>query len=184
MVIEQLRAATAESHKQLEAKLFPFINSINNNHQYGRLLNAFYGYLFPVQELIAHHIDEQVVPDMDTRRNAGLIALDLGAIGIEQEKEVADRLPAISNHAAAMGALYVMEGSTLGGKIISKTIAERLGKEEGLRFFRGYGAETGPMWKKFTQYLEDPKNAQQADAISEAAVETFTLFGTWFDKKL
>jgi heme oxygenase (biliverdin-IX-beta and delta-forming) len=184
MIIERLREATADSHQQLEEKLFPFIKTINSHKEYGKLLNAFYGYIFPVQERIAAHIDHNIVPDMDQRRNAALITGDLLTISIKPDHQFAVDLPAIDDHASAIGALYVLEGSTLGGKIISKTISERLGKTEGFSFFRGYGAETGPRWKKFTQYLEHDQHIPDAEIIANSAVKTFTLFGTWFDKSL
>ena len=184
MIIERIREATADSHKQLEEKLFPFINNINSNKDYGKLLNAFYGYIFPVQEMIAAHIDRTIVPDMEQRRNAARITEDLFSISVEPHHQFATDLPLINDHASALGALYVLEGSTLGGKIISKTISERLGKNEGLSFFRGYGAETGSMWKKFTQYLEHDQHIEECEIITRSAVKTFTLFGTWFDKSL
>lgn len=50
--------------------------------------------------------------------------------------------------AAALGALYVVEGSTLGGRVI----AQRVGRElpdavAATRFLRSYGAETTARWR-------------------------------------
>jgi heme oxygenase (biliverdin-IX-beta and delta-forming) len=184
MLIEQIRSATAVEHKKLEDRLFPFLNNIQSNEQYAQLLNAFYGYIFPVQEKIAAFIDHSVVPDMNERRNAAYIAADLETLNLPLAGSFAETLPDIHDHASAMGALYVLEGSTLGGKIIAKTISEKIEPTEAFRFFRGYGPETGPMWKKFTQYIEHPLNQLNAKTVVNTATETFRCFGISFENQL
>ena len=184
MLIDQIRAATAADHKKLEDRLFPFLQNIHSKEQYAQLLNAFYGYIFPVQEKIAQFIDRNVVTDMDQRRNASLIKNDIHALGLPLNGTLSTDLPDIFDHPSALGALYVLEGSTLGGKIIAKTISDKSGSTEALSFFKGYGSETGPMWKKFTQYLELPLNQQAAETVVHTATETFRRFGTWFENQL
>lgn len=184
MLIEKIRAATSVEHKKLEAALFPFINTIADKMDYILLLQAFYGYIAPVQQLIVKHIDDQLAPDMDQRRNASLLLDDLASLGVHTQPETATQLPVIDSNASAFGALYVLEGSTLGGKIISKMIAEKLGSDEALRFFKGYGAEMGKMWKIFTQQLEADKNQEHAETVIKAATDTFALFGTWLEKNI
>lgn len=184
MLIEQIRTATAAEHKKLEDQLFPFLQNISSKEQYAQLLNAFYGYIFPVQEKIMQFIDRNVVPDIEERRNASLIADDLAALSLPLNTSLSTQLPSITGHAGAMGALYVLEGSTLGGKIIANTISQKLDSREALRFFRGYGPETGLMWKKFTHYLEHPVNRQNPENTVTTATETFRCFGIWFENQL
>ncbi len=64
------------------------------------------------------------------------------------------KFPMSHAHGAAFGALYVLEGSTIGGLIIKKMISEKLGSEEGMSFFEGYGKKTAERWKVFTQYIK------------------------------
>lgn len=182
MLITRLREATANSHKKLEQKLFPFIQNIETIEEYAVLLNRFYRFVKPVQDKIHQYINPAIVPDLPLRRNAALLLEDLKALGTATTETTATALPAINDHFSAMGALYVLEGSTLGGKIIAKTLAEKLGNDVSLLFFRGYGAETGSMWKKFTHYLEHPTHLQQPDVVLRAATETFELFGACFNK--
>ena len=89
-------------------------------------------------------------------------------------------LPEISGHAAALGAMYVIEGSTLGGQIICNMLKKQLKIEDGLSFFSGYGEQTIPMWKRFQAVLDLP-GSQQGDKIIEAANDTFGKFEVWFD---
>jgi heme oxygenase len=51
----------------------------------------------------------------------------------------------------ALGFMYVMEGSKLGGKVIFKHIHRHLGytEESGAGYLAGYGADTAGHWKKF-----------------------------------
>ncbi len=56
----------------------------------------------------------------------------------------------LTNFDFALGCLYVLEGATLGGQVISRHLAKLgIGPENGGRFFNGYGARTGEMWKSF-----------------------------------
>ncbi len=184
MLIEKIRAATSADHKKLEDQLYPFLENIHSKEQYAQLLNAFYGYIYPVQEKIAQFINRDLVTDMDQRRNASLIRDDIRTLDLSLNGTLSTHLPDIFDHPSALGALYVLEGSTLGGKIIAKTITEKLGSTEALSFFKGYGPETGPMWKKFTQYLALPLDQQAAETVVYTATETFRRFGTWFENQL
>jgi len=76
----------------------------------------------------------------------------------------------------AFGMLYVLEGSTLGGRIIGREVAARLGldADRGGRFFHGYGARTGAMWQGFTAALDRlGPTGPDADAAVAAARRTF-----------
>jgi heme oxygenase len=63
--------------------------------------------------------------------------------------------------------LYVIEGATLGGRIITRQLQTQLGlkPESGGAFFDGYGAQTGPYWKAFCTMLTN--NADQDDGHSD-----------------
>jgi len=71
-------------------------------------------------------------------------------------------LPEIKNTAQAFGALYVIEGSTLGGQIIKKMVQKQLCMEgnNGLSFFDGYREATSDMWQVFkgAYYQSHSKN--------------------------
>lgn len=184
MLIEGIRGATAEQHQLLESKLFPFLQNMRSVEDYIHLLNVFYGYMQPVQTLISGHIDRALLPDIDRRRNAGYILQDLEALGSSFSGEICNDLPAVNSNASAFGALYVMEGSTLGGKIIANMVSEKLGIETGLLFFRGYGPQTRNMWKEFTHKLENDRNAREAGTIISGALQTFFFFGIWLEKHM
>ncbi len=61
----------------------------------------------------------------------------------------------ISSDAQLAGALYTIEGSTLGGQLIARHIGTRLGitAERGGRFFHGYGDATMPLWLQCESFM-------------------------------
>jgi heme oxygenase len=81
-----------------------------------------------------------------------------------------------------LGCLYVLEGSKLGGQMISRHAKEKLNftNVDGTRFFSAHGAKTGSYWKEFIDTLNlHAVDTKQEDAIIEGAKDTFADFGKW-----
>ncbi len=91
------------------------------------------------------------------------------------------RLAPPRDRAAAFGALYVLEGSTLGGQVIAKHIGRQLGltAERGCRYYAAHGRETGAMWKAFRLRLAEEATRDEADAIVISATATFDAMRHW-----
>jgi heme oxygenase len=87
----------------------------------------------------------------------------------------------------AIGCLYVIEGSTLGGQIILHSVQKSLNLDAGggVKFFHGYGARTPGMWKSFISALDSiPPTGEAADAVEQGAMQTFLAFtAAWGDEK-
>ncbi len=84
----------------------------------------------------------------------------------------------------ALGCMYVMEGSTLGGRIILKHLEKQLGllPGEGASFFEGYGDETGRLWNSFISVLLTYSSQNDADnAIIAGAKDTFRSIKNHFE---
>lgn len=80
----------------------------------------------------------------------------------------------------AAGCLYVIEGSTLGGRVILKRLARdhRHPADGASRFFQGYGPDTDERWTTFGRELETSLGGN-ATALAEATVaagETYRFF--------
>ena len=96
----------------------------------------------------------------DHRRKMPLIEQDLLFLGVSAEQIAALPLCAglavSTSFASTLGAAYVLEGSTLGGQILSRHFAESLGlrSDTGAAYLNGYREETGRMWREFVQMLE------------------------------
>lgn len=182
-MIEQLRQATKRQHADLDHAIFPLIQSIRTPEQYAELLRVFYGYFQPVYEKIDQFIDKSVLFDYDRRRKPAVLLGDLESIGATGSvPALCENIPSITNAAEAFGALYVLEGSTMGGKIISKKLMENTGLgEHCFKFFSGYGELNGQMWGIFAETLQHPSLASSASQLTDAAGDTFRLFHEWIN---
>jgi heme oxygenase len=81
------------------------------------------------------------------------------------------------------GWLYVIEGSTLGGQVISRRLAATLGvtPERGAGFHNPYGARTGARWQTFKAGLEEDaaEGSLDEDAVVAAARAAFAAMDAW-----
>ena len=79
----------------------------------------------------------------------------------------------------ALGAMYVSEGSTLGGMMMKKMWQDHpvIGDRSSFAFLGCYGSQTGARWKSFLQVLEaavpQPTDQEAAIASAEATFEFY-----------
>lgn len=183
-ILSRLRAETRAEHKAIEADLDLTGDGLTRD-AYCLILQRFYGFyarLEPAIGAVGGWSDRGL--DWDARRKVSLLEADLRNLGIDTPTALprCDDLPLLVTPADCFGCLYVLEGSTLGGQIISRHIRQTIGvtPETGGRFFHGYGDKTGEMWQPFraavTRFLVSP--AEQ-DAAVAAAKDTFQMLHRW-----
>ena len=175
-----LKKATAARHIDVEKTMNPCIQNIRSIEDYASLLKTFYGFYFPLQNRISRFLNATDLADINERKLALLVLEDLRSLGLPvADLPTCNDLPTISNKAQAFGCLYVIEGSTLGGRVISKWLQKNpfiTLQEEQLHFFNGYQEQTGSKWKTFLDALNEQ---QDIHAVIDAANETFLLFQNW-----
>jgi len=185
--LEKLRHATAQAHQDLEN--LPLSASIINpevtNIQYTAYLQLMRDVVYDTEQNIFPLL-ENIVPDMEARRKANYISADLKYLEHNSStlgsKPVTEGTENISP-AFALGIMYVVEGSSLGGRVILKNINAVLGydAEKGASYFSGYGGQTGSHWKGFLAALTDFENKTgNGDAIIAGANHTFNAINTHF----
>lgn len=188
MVLQDLREKTSAQHRQLESH--PLLHQLTSGQLstgvYNTILQKFYGFFSPLEELISQYSPEDYLEDYQERRKAQLLLQDLNKIDndhfSQQLPDICDDLPNITNTDGAMGALYVMEGSTLGGQMISRHVEKTLGftPSNGTAFFYGYGKDTGKRWKKFQQAMQQYTSRQPTHTqLITGAQHTFSKLNTW-----
>ncbi|MGE8110438.1 biliverdin-producing heme oxygenase [Pseudomonas sp. NPDC086566] len=171
-----LREGTRDCHKTLEARL-PFFSPCFDITDYRRLLQAYYGFHAPLEQ----HLSEYQGPE---RHKAATLTRDLLALGLSEADigalPLCQALPTIHDEASALGVMYVLEGSTLGGQVLKRAMAERLGigHDSGAAFLDVYGERTGSYWRSFLERLDRAPAAEQAITV-QAAIDTFTRFEAW-----
>jgi heme oxygenase (biliverdin-IX-beta and delta-forming) len=180
-----LKSDTLLQHEAAEEILFPRLNNIATIKDYADILKTFYGFYAPLEKLISEYITAIHLPDIRERKNTWLIIDDLLDLGENVfELKICHTLPQIENVSQAFGALYVMEGSTLGGRMIQKMLLKNhpgMLQPKHLSFFNGYGDATSAKWKSFLESLE---NIEDRSTVVAAANETFTLFQNWIKQRL
>lgn len=182
MIAQELRSFTKGHHASLEKRLITRIKNIRTRDAYAELLALFYGFYHPLENRLGELLTESNFPGYTQRRKSERIIKDLEPLtGGFTVLEETDRMPDLRSFAGALGALYVLEGSTLGGEIIAGMIERQL---EPMDFFflRGYGPDTAKMWAAFTACLDQPFKPEEQTEILETAKETFITFNHWIDR--
>lgn len=181
MLSTNIKEATRTAHQQLEKKVVLQLKAIRNEADYAALLKNFYAYFSQVEKAIAPFITPELLPDYKDRRNSSYIKKDIEELGFSTDELPAAIAPAIANTQQALGALYVMEGSIMGGSIIVQMLA-KAGISRGVSFFSGYGPATGEMWGKFVAVMNAQATTPAEEALSvNAANETFSRFEDVFE---
>lgn len=175
-----LREGTRTCHKGLEQRL-PFFSEGFDLPAYRCLIEAYHGFHAPLDAALTGYQGAE-------RRKAPALVKDLRALNLARHDidalPLCPTLPRIDSEACALGVMYVLEGSTLGGQVLKRAMAERLGidADSGAAFLDVYGPETGANWRAFLQRLAEASVSTQAQSV-DAAIATFECFEQWLDQK-
>jgi heme oxygenase (biliverdin-IX-beta and delta-forming) len=183
----QLRARTANLHRDTERQLgLPHV--IRTFDDYKGWLVRFLGLYRPLEQSLASFTDwssDTILlpsPSHSARLAADLRALGIEAAGIAYAP--ASLLPPLPTFGHAVGALYVLEGSSLGGVVILRQLEARLGPpiRVATRFFGGRADGTGAAWKRFKADV-DSLGRREPDLTDNAvagAESVFRALLAWF----
>ena len=188
-VLQDLRAGTAELHIALEKRL-PFFTDQLDTDAFQRLMQAYYGFYRPLETALLESARIPADFDLTPRLKAPILQRDLCKLGESvrtlEQLPICQHLPVIDSSAACLGVLYVLEGATLGGQILRREIATRLGlnADSGAAFLDVYGAATGRRWRDFIEYLgARPMDVDERAAVVAAAQTTFSCFERWLESR-
>jgi len=183
--IAGLRAATWSSHQRLERRL-DVKARFSDLDAYRAHLQAMWGFCAGLEQNIGADRFGDALSDYESRRKLPLLTQDLLALGNESEAIQAlarcRSIPVCPDAAAAFGCAYVLEGATLGGRMLLPLVQTRLGltAQHGAAFLASYGENVTPMWHGFGTALDawccGPE--RQASAAA-AAVATFDALEDW-----
>jgi heme oxygenase len=183
-LLAHLRDRTRPHHEAVEREFGLFDRSWSAN-KYRALLRRFFGYYDPLERQIEAALNWSALGfDWQRRRKAPLLQRDLCWAG--DSPEVVARLPGchalpdVSGLPKALGCLYVLEGATLGGQVVTRylTGVPSLENVTWFSFFSSYGAEVGSMWREFGEFLTVQALGEDK-AIIRSACETFTTLADW-----
>lgn len=178
-LLERLRSETAAQHQELEATV-DIKRRLADRESYRQLLARFYGFYAPLEL----RLSRSSAADIVTRgrlEKARWLAEDLVQLGVPDASQLPQcvSLPAVDTWPRALGTMYVLEGSTLGGRHISALLNAGTPGELPQRFFNSYGSEVGGMWRSFCAVLDDVTLPGEQDAAAENARATFESMRHW-----
>ena len=180
----RFKTGTAAQHRRVE-QCFPILAPGLTLTQYRSWLARLHGFYVPLEQRL-----ERFAAPMDIewparikgpRLRADLLYLGLSPAAIDGVPLCTD-LPEVQDPAAAFGAAYVLEGATLGGRLIAGRLRARLGVEaaRGAAFFSAYGEEVDARWLAFRLRLAAAVAAPEDERRALAAArETFETLGDW-----
>lgn len=175
-ILQALRAETRPAHDALEQ------NTFNQHLTAGTITEAetahflakMHGFLIPYEARLRQ---ENLEPEWEisTRQRAHLILKDLHQPA--SALVVCPTPPPLASWPQLLGALYVLEGSTLGGQVISRQLAKAGIPQRA--YFTGYGERTGLLWKAFCQLLTQEATPENQAEIVQSASLTFQHLSAW-----
>lgn len=186
--LERLKNQTANAHKNLE-KLSVSSSILSPDLQLSDYCH-YLALMYDVHKSTQDHIFpllSAVFPDLEKRKKNHLIENDLGFLNYKITKSNAVFRNYDISIPFAIGILYVVEGSTLGGRFILKNVETIpvLSNMSGVSYFTGYGNRTGSYWKGFLSALTDYQQQHNCeDEIIEGAVYAFDCIHNHFLKTI
>ena len=179
-LLPRLRLETRPFHDSVEANAFNKALAAGRvtAAQTAQFLARMYGFVQLYEAALQRHA-AAFGPEwqLELRYRAPLILNDLARLGYPAAPPLCPALPPLETRAQLLGAMYVLEGSTLGGQVIARQLAAA--DIAGRTFFAGRAERTGPLWKQFGQLLEAAGASEAPAAIVASAILTFQTLAAW-----
>lgn len=151
---------------------------------YARVLTVLDAFLAAWEPAVAAALPARWQEWLRTRSRRAFLRQDLRDLRVEPSG--AATLPPLAGRAAAWGAIYVVEGSALGGQFITRWLA-RTGAHagRGVLYFHGWGDATEAMWREVRGLLQSelatPAAVTQA---CEGARQTFDALAALLESEV
>jgi len=175
--LTELKEATAELHQQTEQLLYAsqIMQGTLSLMEYKHLLLTHFLFHAALENELERHDFATAGYDINARRKLPALKQDLQAMAITEP--VVTCWFANWEFSRLLGACYVAEGSTLGGRVIEKHLrkSESLHSVHQFHFYGVYGEATGEKWKAFSQFLLE-QGSPYASQVIQGASEAFRIF--------
>lgn len=182
MLHEKIKHATAGLHNQLEQNMFvgQIMDGSLTFEQYQTILLSNYGLHLVVEGFLFGALSSELQQKLDIINRIKLPALlkDLEEINMSMSSDLEGPPPNyidLSSDAAILGAMYVLEGATLGGNVIVKRLKTNehlIPRNLNYHYYQVYGDQLGAKWKQFLEVLNELPEAGHQTAI-DGAVRLF-----------
>ena len=177
LVTDILKKETAQYHDEIEQKLESnkLFDGTFNQANYYKMLQVNHQFIAVLEPQINSLLTEN---DLKFLENINLNKLQLLIKDLEElqlDKTVLGTEKLLNTRLEALGALYVIEGSMLGGMVIAKQLKKYPElSESGFNYFGHYGQGIGTIWKSFVAYLnENVTGEQEKEQVLNGAIKAY-----------
>lgn len=174
----RLKHETEAQHLRMHA-LMERAQPFSSRENYARFVAIQYLFQRDVEHLFDDARVRAVVSDLDARGRVDAARADLHDLGAAVPEAGAPATAAVAMP-AALGWLYVSEGSTLGAAFLFKEARDQLGlsAEFGARNLAAYPDGRAKVWRRFVEALDGEQVApEQHDAVIAGANAAYDRFG-------
>ena len=170
---DQLKQHTLQSHQQLEQSL-DILGQGWTSERYVQLLQKFAVFHVEFEQQLREF--PTVWPFYQSRLKTPLLREDLPSMPEEGSTEVRQFLATqLQEEADAWGLLYVIEGSTHGGQVLTRHFEKLVGERS--RYFASYGADVVSQWQRFVATLDArPFSEREVARAVRSAERLFQFF--------
>lgn len=174
-----LKRYTRQAHHRLDQhpRLKPLMQAELDLAHYGLALAALYPAVSWLEQWVTSSLEafDLAYP---TRPRAPLLAADLAAIGMAPIASTpppgVTEVPTSKAH--TLGALYVLEGSRLGGHMIARHVHQRLGNAAPMGFFTAPHPLGDGFWQAFWHFAAAECPRSEWASMGDGAQQTFETF--------
>jgi heme oxygenase len=181
MLQDRLKSVTKVNHDELESLMF--VNEIMNKtlsvEQYKIVLTTNYIIHAELESGLHEHLSADLRDKLQIGNRSKLVALqqDLDEMQIRQEELEALDLSFLqidASNAASLGAMYVLEGATLGGHVIYKKLKANPAFENlSLNYYSVYQQNLMPNWLSFVDVINTNVPESEFETAEHAALQMF-----------
>lgn len=177
MIRERIKAETLAAHKHLEqiSHSSKIMDGSLDLKSYQNLILSNYISNLSFENTwnsLPFNVPESLILAQRTKKT--MLEKDIELLNIE--KPEVPQLFHFDDYSSFMGALYVFEGSTLGGSVICKKLKENPHlRHLDFHFYASYGERLGIMWKLFLDHLIQIDDPQEVNTCIASANKTFNI---------
>jgi heme oxygenase len=161
-VVAELRRATAAAHARVESHFSSLLTpapSVDEYRDFLRAMYAFHGALEPALEAVLPQKRARVAALLD----------DLSALDLAVPRSLCE-VPPLDSLGRALGAAYVVDGSSLGARVLHRHLSQRWPRSS-FAFLERSGEAAVPAFRELVDTL-DRFEGERASVV-ESALATF-----------
>ena len=182
-ILKEVKNRTRPWHDEMEAVAFSDKIAAGNLslHQYKAIILGHYLFHREAERQLVSH-QYLLTPEglvLEDRLKSGLLAQDVEQLQLRPYLFDFQLHLDTDSLAKALGCMYVMEGATLGGTVIERSLSKvsAIRSSGAMHYYGCYGEQTGRRWKQFREIIvQNVVSEEEAQEFINTATATFRAY--------